>query len=387
MKKIFFAVASISVLLLSCNKNNNPKPDHSGLFIKFFGGAKDDAGYSVKESGDGGFIIVGATMAPGKTDKDCYIVKTDSDGNKIWDRTFGDQYDQEGFDVKVDRQGNYIVVGYRKNSKDSSDFMLLRYNKEGALLDTFFYGLAERNEAAKFVTVTSDGGILIAGTRQQANGPQVNMYVVKTNLDTITWQKDLGLNALYDQIGTIVELPSSDLLWCGTVNRGTETDLRITMSDAYSNLKWDLSIGEGDGKNQEGKEIQATIDGNYVVGGSEISPEGNKALLAKINQYGTVLWQTYPGGTGRAANSVYPCAGGGYILAGQVDDNYMLMKTDDNGNMSWEKNYGGTGPDQASRVVETGDKGFLLIGTVYAANNTLMGLIKTNDKGDINKKK
>ena len=386
MKHIFLTFCSISILLFSCNKNDKPKPDHSGLFIKFFGGAKNDAGYSVKESGDGGFVIVGSTVAPGKTDKDCYVVKTDADGNKIWDRTFGDQYDQEGFDVKVDRQGNYIVAGYWKNIKDSTDFMVLKYNRDGALVDTFFYGLPDRNEIAKFVTITSDGGILIAGTRQQAVGMQVNMFVVKTNNDTVTWQKDLGLNALYDQMGTIVELPNTNLLWCGTVNRGLETDLRITMSDAYSNLKWDLSIGEGDGKNQEGKEIHTTDDGNFIVGGSEISPEGNKVLLAKINEFGTVLWQTYPGGAGRTANSVYPCSNGGYILAGQVEENYMLMQTDGSGNMSWEKNYGGTGLDQASRVVETADKGFLVVGTIYAANNTLMGLFKTDDKGEINKK-
>ncbi len=385
MKNIFLLLLSSTVLLTACNKNGTPKPDHSGMFIKFFGGAKYDTGYSVKESGDGGFVIVGSMIGVERSDKNCYIVKTDADGNKLWEQNFGvDLYDEEATDVHVDGQGNYLVAGYSKNSKDSSDFLLLKYSKDGLLMHTATYGLANRNEMAQFISVTADGGILLAGSRQQANSTQLNMFVVKVSMDTITWQKDLGLNALYDQIGTIVELPNSNLLWCGTVNRNAETDLRITMTDAHSNLKWDLSIGEGDGKSQSGKQIQLTTDGNFIVGGTELSGEGSMPLLAKINAFGTLLWQTQPGGLGGAVNSVYPTSDGGYILAGEKDSDYLLMQTDASGALTWEKNYGGKGIDRASRVIQSGD-GFLVIGTVFVSNNTLMGLIKTDNKGEASK--
>jgi hypothetical protein len=384
--KFFVWTMSIAMLLFSCNKNNHPKPDHSGMFIKFFGGAKEDAGYSVKESGDGGYIIVGSTTVKGREDKNSYIVKTDSDGNKIWDNSFGDVYDEEALDVKLDSEGNYLVVGYKKNDKDSSDFLLLKYSREGVLLWNFSYGLPERNEQARFVTTTSEGGVLIAGTRQQAVGSQMNMYLVKLNEDTVAWQKDLGLNALYDEIGTVVELPDNDLLWCGTVNRGNETDLRISRSSAYSNLKWDLSIGEADGKNQQGKEIQLVTDGNFIIGGTETTDAGHTGLLVKVNEYGTVFWQTQPGGLGTTVNSVYPSSDGGYILAGQKEDNYLLLKTNSDGNLSWEKQYGGSGVDNASKVIGLSNGGYMLIGTVFVANNTLIGLMSTDQQGEVNKK-
>ncbi len=386
MKYIFFFIITFPVLFFSCNKNDHPKPDNSGMFIKFFGGAKDDVGYAVKESGDGGFVLVGALIPEGRSDKNCYIVKTDADGNKIWDHSFGKEYDEEALDVKVDPAGNYWVAGYQKNAQDSSDFLLLKYSKDGILMDTFSYGIKDRNEIARFVTVTAEGGILLAGTRQQAGSTQLNMYFVKLLADTVAWQKELGLNALYDQVGTVVELPSRDLLWCGTVNRGTETDLRICRTDAYSNLKWDISIGEGDGKNQSGKEIHPTQDGNFIIGGTEISQGSTTALLIKVNEYGTVLWQTAPGGAGIAVNSVYPCSDGNYVLAGEKEKDYLLMQTDQEGNFRWEKRYGGGGTDKASRVVQTGDNGFLLIGTVYVANNTLLGVIKTDPQGEVNRK-
>jgi hypothetical protein len=373
------------VLLCSCHKNDTAKPDHSGLFIKFFGDAKNGSGFSVKESGDGGYIIVGSVIPDGRQDKDLYIVKTDADGNKIWDNKYGDIYDQEGSDVKIDNAGNFLVAGYTTAKNDSTDFLVLQYNKDGILLKTFIYGQADRNEAAKFISTTSDGGVLVAGSIEQLSSKQINMYLVKTNLDTLIWQKSIGLNTLYNSIGTIVEMPSKNLLWCGTVNRGNETDLRITSTDEYSNLNWDYSIGENNGINESGMEIQPTTDGNYIIGGTQISGGNSSALLVKIDSLGTSLWQTQPGGSGKIINSVYPSKDGGFVLAGSMSDNYLLMKTDGNGGESWEQNYGGNQVDQANKVIQTSDGGYLMIGTVTVSNHTLLGLMKMNNNGKLSK--
>jgi hypothetical protein len=386
MKKNLFLLIGCFIFLSGCNKNDKAKPDHSGLFIKFFGGAKSDDGFSVKESGDGGFVIVGSSINDKEQDKNLYIVKTDSDGNKIWDYKFGGAYDQEGFDVKVDANGNYLVAGSTKDSTGLGDFLVLQYSKDGILMKTFVYGQPDRNEVAKFITITSDGKVLVAGSKQQLAGPHINMYLLKTNLDTLVWEKDLGIAALYDTIGTIVEMPDKNLLWCGTVSRGNETDVRISMTDEYSNLNWDYSIGEGDGMSQTGKEIQATSDGNYIIGGSQTSGGSSSAFLVKVNPLGTVLWKSQPGGNGKTINSVASCSDGGFILTGTNNNDYLLLKTDADGGESWEKTYGGSGLDKASKVIQTGDGGFLMIGTVTISNNTTLGLMKANSKGEITKK-
>jgi hypothetical protein len=386
MRKTFLFFVGWLVFLCACHQKDTPNPDHSGLFIKFFGGAKNGSGFSVKESGDGGYIIVGSVIEDNQTDKDLYLVKTDANGNKIWDNTYSGVNNQEGLDVTVDNAGNYLVAGYTTAANDSTNCLVLQYTNTGVLLKTFISGQSNVNERAHFIRVTSDGNILVAGSQQLqgSSSGQLSMFILKTNLDTLIWQKSIGLNALYNAIGTIVETPAKNLLFCGTVNRGNETDVRISMTDPLGNLRWDYSIGENDGISERGMQLQATLDGNYIIGGTQKVGSDSSALLIKIDSLGNALWATQPGGAGKAVYSVFPTTDGGYILAGTASNNYLLMKTDDKGNEGWEQHYGGGESDQANKVIQTSDGGYLMIGTVYVANHTVLGLMKTNSSGKLN---
>ena len=384
--KGYSSLLLILILFASCTKKNTPKPDQSGMFIKFFGSAQNDAGFSVQETNDGGFVVVGSTITDGRHDKDLYVVKTDANGNKIWDQKYGGVYDEEGLDVKVDKLGNFLVAGYVKNKKDSSDCLLVKFDRDGNVLNYFTFGLPDYNEVAKFITIDDDGTLLIAGSREGQTNNQKNMYMAKTNMDSIIWQKELGLIGLYDDIGTIVETPTHDILWCGTTTRGDYTDVRICLSDRYSNLYWSYALGEDDAYSQSGAEVRSTQDGNYIIGGTQIDVLGNTSVyLAKINALGTLLWSKQPGGIGKSANSVSPTHDGGYIVVGSFDNDYLLMKIDNEGNELWEHKYGGKGKDEVQKVIQTRNGDFLMIGTVYVANNYVLGLIRTNGKGNIDK--
>jgi hypothetical protein len=382
--KTNFLLFSLLLLFTTCNKNNTPKPDHSGMFIKFFGSAQDDAGFSVEATGDGGFVIVGSTITDGRQDKDLYIVKTDADGNKIWDQKYGGLYDEEGLDVKVDKHGNFLVGGYVKNKKDSSNCLIVKFDRNGNLLNQFNFGLSKYNEVANFISIDEDENILVAGSRESQT--EKNMYMAKVTMDSIVWQRELGLNGLYDDIGTIVETPSHDILWCGTTTNGNYTDVRICFTDSHSNLYWSYTLGQGDDYNQSGMEVQATREGNYIIAGKQSDASGNNTVyLAKINPLGTLLWSKQPGGFGKSANAVCATSDGGYVIAGSADNDYLVMKVDSEGNELWEHTYGGKGKDRAEKIIQTRDNDFLLIGTVYIANNYALGLIKTNAKGMLDK--
>ena len=384
--KSYFLLFPIIVLFSTCNKNNTPKPDHSGMFMKFFGGAYNDAGFSVEQTSDGGFVIVGSTISEGRIDKDVYLVKTDTDGNKVWERKYGGLYDEEGLDIKIDKAGNFFVAGYVKNKKDSSDCLLLKFDKSGLLLKSFIIGLQAYNEEAKFITLDEEKNILIAGTREKSENGQKNMYMVKTNMDSVIWERELGLHGLYNDIGTVVETSDHKFLWCGTTSNGNYTDVRICLTDRYSNLYWSYVLGEGDEYSQSANEIRATQDDNYIIAGTQKDLKSNiSAYLAKVSPTGELLWSKQPGGQGKSINSVYPLNDGGFVMAGISKEDYLLMKTDQEGNEIWERTYGGNGKDEAKKIIQTTDSDLLVIGTVFISNNYALGLLKTNAKGLINK--
>jgi hypothetical protein len=93
------------------------KTDANGhmMWSKTFGGGGLDGGYSVQQSIDGGYIIVGDTESFGAGDRDVYLIKTDARGNEMWSKTFGGEYDEGGRSVKQITNNGYIIVGYTES--------------------------------------------------------------------------------------------------------------------------------------------------------------------------------------------------------------------------------------------------------------------------------
>ena len=92
------------------------KTDDNGtkLWDRIFGGfvsSSGDGAWSVDETRDGGYIVTGYTKSFGVIAKDLWLVKTDSKGIKQWDRTFGGSKDDVGMSVVQTRDGGYAVTG------------------------------------------------------------------------------------------------------------------------------------------------------------------------------------------------------------------------------------------------------------------------------------
>jgi hypothetical protein len=89
------------------------KTDTSGnqQWSKIFGGKTGDFGYSVKQTKDGGYILAGQTTSNGAGGNDAWLIRTDSNGNKFWDKTFGGTGDDYTHSVQKTSDGGYILAG------------------------------------------------------------------------------------------------------------------------------------------------------------------------------------------------------------------------------------------------------------------------------------
>jgi len=101
------------------------KLDTSGTvqWEKSYGGSNDDQAYSVRQTKDGGYIIAGSSnsnngeVTGNHGGSDYWIVKTDSSGNLLWEKSLGGSTDEEATSIRQTADGEYIVAGY-SNSND-----------------------------------------------------------------------------------------------------------------------------------------------------------------------------------------------------------------------------------------------------------------------------
>ncbi|HEY3272651.1 MAG TPA: S8 family serine peptidase, partial [Methanocella sp.] len=133
--------------------------------------------------------------------------------------------------------------------------------------------------------------------------------------------------------------------------------------------------------------VQAT-DGGYVATG-DIYRHGNADVyLVKTDATGALLWsRAYGGYSDDSGNSLNRTADGGYVIAGSTRSyasqyqNVYLIKTDSYGIMAWNKSYSLSGNDIGTDVLQTGDGGFVIVGTSCTGSNYSLFMIKTDSSG------
>lgn len=157
-------------------------------------------------------------------------------------------------------------------------------------------------------------------------------------------------------------------------------------------LNWQHCYG---GTLAEGfSEIKLTENNEIIFAGSTFSTDGDVVGLhgksdywiGKIDANGTLLWQKCLGGSKWDYGSALDyCSDGGLIVAGQTDSydgdisnfigyvDFWVVKTDQFGNIQWEKCYGGTSPDQANSIKQTFDNGFIIAGRTSSNDTHVSG--------------
>ncbi len=139
-----------------------------------------------------------------------------------------------------------------------------------------------------------------------------------------------------------------------------------------------------------GNDIICTNDGNYVIVGSSESfgPGDSDIYLIKINSAGERIWSKTIGGAGDdEGNKIIEDSEGNLLIVGNThsfngdDSDIYLVKTDDSGNLLWERSYGSSDDEYAVSFLLTPENEIVIAGNSGYWDNDII-LLKVNDNGD-----
>lgn len=138
-----------------------------------FGEGENDYGSSAEQTADGGYIVCGSKYSSGRiANPNIWIVKTDVDGNKLWDKTFGGKVWAEGSSAQQTQDGGYILCGTNYNN-----VWLIKTGADGNKI--WDQTLDSKGQAgASSVQQTIDGGYIIYGTVIRAQSSNVLLWKI-----------------------------------------------------------------------------------------------------------------------------------------------------------------------------------------------------------------
>lgn len=399
------------------------------MWMKRYGGSSTESMRSLIKTDDGGYLLGGSSnsgISGIKTEArigwndDYWVVKTDNLGNIQWQKTigggnsvfFGDFEADILNEVRKASDGGYFLGGYSDSPVYGSktepnygmqDYWIVKLNSTGNIVWQKAIGGSNYDECYT-LEPTSDGGCIvggysksgISGNKTDINKGLKDYWVVKLDANgQILWQKSYGGNSddiLYSilvldtQEYILIGMSASNISGDKTDNSKGGGDFWIIKIDSVGNIIWQKTIG---GNNADEPFNGVKVSDGFVFGGSsrsnvsfnksENSRGGTDYWLIKTDFNGDVLWDKTFGGS-LEDNLHSFCSlenGNGYVLSGSsssgisgdktitnFSSNYngWVIRVNANGELLWQNGFGGSLSDGLNQVMPLSDGSIILGG-------------------------
>ncbi len=393
------------------------------VWTKTFGGTKEDNGLSLVATEDGGYAVAGYTLSTDgdiqdkkATDGDYWLLRLDEDGNLLWSRTYGGTNDDRAEKLIQTKDGGYVMVGYsRSNDEDATtneglqDYWIVKVDTQGELEWEKNFGFAGIDRAYSVVE-TLEGGFFISGfmdvtasdgkgnedgsrqgTRLSATEHGVGEYwgIKLDDSGKMLWRRyfggsnnDRSYDVLQTKEGDFLMVGSSESIDFDVTDSKGSYDFWVLKVSADGDLIWQKSFGGSEA--DIAYAITETVDNNYIIvgdarsaDGSVTDAKGNADLWAiKINGDGNLLWEKSFGGTKfDTGRDIFRLRDGNFFITGNSRSNDMDVDTnkgqsdllgviiDAKGKIQWQATFGGSNAEFGFGGVETEQGEIVVVGS------------------------
>jgi hypothetical protein len=341
-------------------------------FETAFGGSSFDRGVSVVPTRDGGYAAVGSTRSFGPGDEDIYLVRTDAQGDSLWSRTYGGAGQDAGWSVL--ETGDGLVLGGFTTSVGAGghDFQLLAVDSDGELAWSRTYG-GPGDELSWALAATDEGGFVLVGETTSTGAGEEDCLLVRVDAaGRELWSRTFG-GERGDRCFAVARSPDGGYVLAGqTYSEGAgDRDAYIIKASADGRLEWSRTFG-GEASDVA-HSVTATADGGFMVTGytTSLAVDDDDPYLIKITADGETVW-----------TRVLPMEGinhtitgdettdGGFCLVGFTEDGrartsaVLFVRTGPDGRLSSyeERRHSAAGGAMGYTVHATADGGCVFTG-------------------------
>lgn len=328
---------------------------------KSFGGTQIEKAHAVEQTTDGGYIIAGESssndgdLTINNGNRDFWILKVNSAGTLVWQKSFGGSDWDSAQSIQQTEDGGYIVAGESKSIDGNTngnhgdmDFWIIKLDSIGNLIWEKSFG-GSSWDSAESIEQTADGGFIVSGSSESNDGDLTlnqggkDYWIVKLDANgLLEWQRSLG-GSDWDTSHSIVQTMDGGYIIAGESKsddgdvgglvsndhpfgkHGGNRDYWIVKLDTAGLITWQKLFG-GTGWDAA-QSVQETSDQGYIISGYSDSEDfdvtGNNGnwdyWVLKVTYSGDIVWQKSLGGSYHDLGaSIRATSDGGFIVAGNT---------------------------------------------------------------------
>jgi len=373
---------TLILIILFCGLNvylgRTKESSDNILWQKTYGGDAEDVIRDLIITNDDSLIAVGSSSSWGDAWKSIWIMKLDSQGNNISNIFEGEKNYNLANSIVFTEDGNFIAAGesnwlHCPSCNEQGKAWIAKINPDLHIIWEKYLGDDENNSIEQILSINSQG-FTVSGLTNSSETSEFNAWFAFLDWKgNYFWSKEYN-NLFQDKATCILYLEEKGFLVAGhsqsrTMNKNDAWILKLTMD---GNIEWEKHF-TGSGINVINRIIPSVDSGILAVGYTTSKGVGwQDAWVIQLDKDGNLEWEkTFGGDKKDIIVSAIKTNKNKYLLAGNTSSgskgkisNAWVIQLDKDGNLEWEKTFGGDKQIITTGIINKDDESIFLFGKI-----------------------